>query len=77
MGQNNGKRDSKFQLWGWLLFIVSAAFFITSSVRSGDMVGLMGGLFFLVACLVFLVPFMGRGGQDEKNEASSREYHQS
>lgn len=75
MDQKNGKNAQKFQLLGWLLFIVSAAFFIASSVRNGDMVGLLGGLFFLVACFVFLVPFMGRGGRDEKDEASGREYH--
>jgi F0F1-type ATP synthase assembly protein I len=69
---NKGKSDQKIQLLGWLLFVVSAAFFITSSVRSGDMAGLLGGLFFLVACFVFLFPFMGRGGRDKKNEESGR-----
>ena len=66
MDPNNTKDAQKPQLLGWLLFIVSAAFFIASSVRSGDMVGLLGGLFFLVACFFFLVPFMVRGGHDEK-----------
>jgi F0F1-type ATP synthase assembly protein I len=75
LDQKNGKNAQKFQLLGWLLFIVSAAFFIASSVRNGDMVGLLGGFFFLVACFVFLVPFMGRGVQDEKNVSSGREYH--
>lgn len=45
-------------LAGWILFIVSALFFIASSWRSGDMLGLGGGVFFLVACLAFLVPFL-------------------
>ena len=45
-------------LAGWLLFIVSAMFFIVSALRSGDLLALAGGVFFLVACFAFLVPFV-------------------
>ena len=48
---------AKLQVLGWILFIVSACAFIASSVRSGDLYGLAGGLFFLVACFVFLLPY--------------------
>lgn len=48
----------KCQIWGWVLFIISACAFIASSLRSGDMLGLIGGLFFLVACFVFLIPYV-------------------
>ena len=48
----------RFQLWGWMLFIVSALFFIGSSIRAGDIMSLMGGLFFLVSCIVFLIPLL-------------------
>ncbi len=48
----------RFQLCGWILFIISAIFFIASSIRAGDMLSLAGGLFFLVACLVFMVPLL-------------------
>ena len=47
----------KCQILGWVLFIVSACAFIASSLRSGDMLGLIGGVFFLVACFVFLIPY--------------------
>ncbi len=47
----------KFQILGWVLFIVSACAFIASSLRSGDMLGLVGGVFFLIACFVFLIPY--------------------
>ena len=47
----------KLQVLGWILFIVSACAFIASSIRSGDLLALMGGLFVLVACFVFLLPF--------------------
>ena len=40
-----------------MLFIVSALAFIASSIRNGDMLGLAGGIFFLLACFVFLIPY--------------------
>ncbi len=48
----------RFQLLGWVLFIFSALFFITSSIRAGDLVSLIGGLLFLFACIVFLIPLV-------------------
>ncbi|MGB0384417.1 MAG: cytochrome oxidase subunit III [Ardenticatenaceae bacterium] len=46
------------QIWGWVLFIISALFFMAASWRSGDMVSFLGGLFFLIACFVFLLPYV-------------------
>jgi len=48
----------RFQLLGWVLFVFSALFFITSSIRAGDLVNLIGGFFFLFACFVFLIPLV-------------------
>ncbi len=45
---------------GWLLFIISALGFIWSSLKSGDIPSLVGGVFFLIACIVFLIPYMRR-----------------
>ncbi len=39
---------------GWMLFIASAVFFVATSIRSGDMLGLAGGILFFVACFFFL-----------------------
>jgi hypothetical protein len=50
----------KFQLWGWILFLVCAGFFIASSIRSGDMLSLIGSVIFLVACVVFIIPLVVR-----------------
>ncbi len=58
MAREGGDRDRKLEMWGWCLFIVSAAFFVASTARSGDVLGLLGSLFFLVACIVFLVPYL-------------------
>lgn len=46
------------QLWGWGLFIVSALFYGWASLKTGDPLGFLGSTFFLVACLVFLIPFI-------------------
>ena len=50
-------RNHKINLIGWILFVFSALAFITSSLKSGDTVGLVGAVLFLVACLVFLIPY--------------------
>ena len=57
-GKNKG-RARKYQLWGWYLFLSSATFFVIASIRSGDVIGLLGGLFFFAACVVFLIPYYG------------------
>ena len=54
----DGGRKRKFEIWGWCLFIVSAVFFIVSTARSGDMIGLLGSVFFFVACIVFLATYV-------------------
>ncbi|MDX2445583.1 MAG: hypothetical protein QNK29_00100 [Desulfobacterales bacterium] len=55
---NTGKSGLKYQLWGWILFIICAVIFIASSIRMGDMLMLTGSLFFLVACFFFLIPLL-------------------
>ncbi len=51
-------RQRKFNLCGWLLIVVAAVSFPVSALRSGDVPGLLGGLFFLIACIVVLVPVL-------------------
>ena len=53
-------RNERFNLIGWILFILSATSFIVSSLRSGDMWGLAGAMIFFVACIVFLIPYFRR-----------------
>jgi hypothetical protein len=50
--------DHRYQIAGWVLFILSAIGFTISSWRSGDPAALIGALLFLVACFVFLVPLL-------------------
>jgi len=64
----------RYQLWGWILFIGSAIFFIASSIRADDPVSLMGGTLFLVACFVFLVPLLAELKASASNSSPTRRY---
>ena len=66
MSDNGTKRNLKFELWGWILFIVCAGFFIASGIKNNDPLTLMGSIIFLIACLIFIIPLM-TGGR-KKNE---------
>ena len=57
LSTGKNKNDITIQLWGWIIFILSSIFFIASSVKNGDILGLCGGVLFFIACLVFLIPF--------------------
>jgi len=57
MSENTHQR---VQLWGWILFIGSAIFFMAASLRAGDPLSLIGGALFLVACFVFLAPLLSQ-----------------
>ena len=70
--------QQRFQLWGWILFIASAIFFMASSIRAGDPLSLIGGAFFLLACFIFLAPLLNQlaashsqaAGEDEASSLS-------
>lgn len=48
------------EILGWVLFVLSALGFIVSSLRLGDLAGLLGGVLFLAGCLAFLLPLIRR-----------------
>jgi Ca2+/Na+ antiporter len=56
----------KIQILGWLLFIVSVVAYIAASVESGNRLELVGGVAFLLACFVFLIPLLATGEQDRR-----------
>ena len=56
-------RNHKINLIGWILFVFSAFAFITSSLKSGDTVGLIGAVLFLAGCLTFLIPYFRRDSE--------------
>ena len=59
MSKDSPQKGKRYEIWGWILFTISALFFIVSSLRNGDIVGLLGGLFFLLACAAFLASYIG------------------
>lgn len=64
---DNNKREKKYNLWGWVLFVICAFFFIASAVASGDMLYLVGSIIFLAACVVFIIPLVTGRGKGDKN----------
>jgi hypothetical protein len=66
----------RYQLWGWILFIGSAIFFMAASIRANDPVSLIGGALFLVACFVFLVPLLAELKAGTSNSLQPRKYFQ-
>lgn len=66
--------NHRFQLWGWIIFIFSALFFMASSIRAEDPVSLVGGALFLLACLVFLVPLVAELRESSSSLSPQRKY---
>jgi hypothetical protein len=54
----DGNKEPGIQLFGWILFLVCAGFFIASSIESGSLLSLLGSIVFLVACFVFMYPLV-------------------
>ena len=65
MSVNRRKREIKFHLWGWLLFLVCAVLFIIASVESGSIASFVGSSIFLIACVIFLIPLIKKVTEDE------------
>ena len=56
--ENQIRQESKYQLVGWILFVICAIFFIASSLKNHDTLTFIGGVIFLIACIVFLIPLV-------------------
>lgn len=54
------RSEQRHELVGWLIFVLSALFFMAASAFNRDPIGFVGGVLFLVACLVFLYPLLGK-----------------
>ena len=55
-------KNRNINLLGWSLFIVSAFGFIISSI--GNFWAMFGGIFFLLACIIFLIPFFKKDSSE-------------
>lgn len=65
MTDDDREREMRFNLWGWILFVVCALFFIASNLQGRNIPGLVGSIIFLVACIVFLYPLVQRKNKDQ------------
>ncbi len=63
------KAKFRFELTGWILFTLSAAFFSISSLKSGDLAAVAGSALFFVACLVFMRPLLSSQKSGSKQSA--------
>lgn len=52
------KTEVSLVFCGWIFFIASSLFYITSSLRAGDTIGLLAAVFFFMGCAFFFVPFL-------------------
>jgi len=52
------QRERRFQLAGWILFLVCALFFMSSAALNGDILYLVGSIIFFVGCIVFVIPLI-------------------
>jgi len=59
--ENQTGEGIKYQLAGWILFVICSIFFIASSLKNNDMVIFTGSIIFLIACIVFLIPLVKSG----------------
>jgi predicted membrane channel-forming protein YqfA (hemolysin III family) len=50
--------ELKYQLVGWVLFIICAIFFLASSFKNHDILSIIASIVFLIACIVFLIPLV-------------------
>jgi predicted membrane channel-forming protein YqfA (hemolysin III family) len=58
MKESHKKQDFKYQLSGWILFILCAIFFLASSLKNQDTLAFIASVIFLIACIVFLIPLV-------------------
>ncbi|MFC2026787.1 hypothetical protein ACFLUX_02300 [Chloroflexota bacterium] len=68
MSIDQRNRERKFQLSGWILFIVCAGFFIASAIKADDILVLAGSIIFLGGCVVFIIPMVIKGKQDKDSQ---------
>lgn len=50
------RRIWAYNFTGWVLFTISALFFLWGTWTAGDVIGIIASLAFLIACLVFMIP---------------------
>ena len=68
MTDRNRQQKTRYQLYGWVLFILCAVFFIASSLKNADYLGLVASVIFLIACFVFIIPLVKGSRKGDENK---------
>jgi hypothetical protein len=58
MAKNANQNGLMFQLVGWILFLACAILFTISSIQLGDGLMIAASAFFVLGCLVFMLPLI-------------------
>jgi hypothetical protein len=58
------KNERMFHLWGWILFLLCACFFMVAAIESRDIPGIIGSGVFIAACFLFLIPLIKKSKTD-------------
>ena len=66
MSNKKTNTDAKFQLWGWVLFVLGVLFFMVSSIKDRDLLTTAGCILFLVGCIVFMIPLSVSKNRDDE-----------
>jgi len=56
--------ETKYNIIGWVIFIICSIFFLASSIKNRDMYSFIGSILFLLACFVFLIPLLKSEKED-------------
>jgi len=68
--QNQIGQEIRYQLLGWILFIICAIFYIASGLKNHDILTFIGSGIFLIACVVFLIPLVRPNKKAENDKKS-------
>ena len=69
--ENKTMQGIKYQIVGWILFIICAIFFIASSLKNHDFLTFIGSVIFLIACIVFFIPQVRLSKRAENDKKSN------
>ena len=63
VGWSGLSRQEKYDLVGWILFIMSSLFYLVAAIEWESLTSILGSLFFLVACFAFVIPMLWKEKQ--------------
>ena len=58
VGWGSLSRQERYDLIGWICFIISATFYTVAAVEFSSLTSLLGSLAFLIACFFFMIPLL-------------------